>query len=116
MKYVDADYARDFNDRRLTTDFMFTLVGRPICWKSMIQSTVAMSTTKAEYMAAAEAAKETLWLIGLVKELHIQQGGVLLHWAARVLYIYLIESQVYHVRTKHICLNCENQAHLFEVK
>jgi hypothetical protein len=38
-----------------------TLVGGPICWKSMIQSTVAMSTIEAEYMAAAEAAKEALW-------------------------------------------------------
>jgi hypothetical protein len=37
----------------------------------MIQSTVAMSTTKAEYMAVTEAAKEALWLTGLVKELGI---------------------------------------------
>ncbi|KAE8715770.1 hypothetical protein F3Y22_tig00110160pilonHSYRG00432 [Hibiscus syriacus] len=29
-----------------------------------------------EYMAAAEAAKESLWLTGLVKELGVQQGGV----------------------------------------
>jgi hypothetical protein len=32
---------------------------------------VAMSTTEAEYMAAAEVAKETLWLTGLVRELGI---------------------------------------------
>ena len=37
----------------------------------MIQSTIAMSTTEAEYMAAAEAAKEALLLTGLVKELGI---------------------------------------------
>jgi hypothetical protein len=45
----------------------------------MIQSTVAMSTTEAEYMVAAEAAKEALWLTGLFKELGIQQDGVSLH-------------------------------------
>jgi hypothetical protein len=38
----------------------------------MIQSTVAMSTTEAEYMAAAEATNEALWLTGLVRELGIQ--------------------------------------------
>ena len=30
-------------------------------------------------MAVAEGAKEALWLVGLVKELGIQQGGVQLH-------------------------------------
>jgi hypothetical protein len=66
--YVDAG---DLDDRRSTTNYVFTLAGGPICWKSMIQSTVAMSTTKAEYMSTAEAAKEALWLTGLVKELGI---------------------------------------------
>ena len=38
-----------------------------------------MSTTKDEYMALAEAAKEALWLKGLVKELGLNQGGVQLY-------------------------------------
>jgi hypothetical protein len=67
----------------------------------MIQSTVAMSTTEMEYMAATEAAKEALWLIGLVRELGIQQGGVQLH-CDRQSAIYLAKNQVYHARTKHI--------------
>ena len=45
----------------------------------MIQSLVALSTTELEYMTIVEAAKESLWLIGLVKELGIQQGGVQLY-------------------------------------
>ena len=70
--YVDADYAGDLDDRRSTTGYVFTLGGGPICWKSMIQSLVALSTTELEYMAIAGAAKESLWLISLVKELGIQ--------------------------------------------
>ncbi|KAL6327885.1 hypothetical protein AAG906_027282 [Vitis piasezkii] len=77
--YVDADYASDLDDRRSTTGYVFTLGGGPICWKSIIQSLVALSTTESEYMAIAKAAKESLWLIGLVKELGIQQGGVQLY-------------------------------------
>jgi hypothetical protein len=50
------------DDSRSTTRYVFTLVGGPICWRSMIQSTVAMSTTEEEYMATAEAAMEALWL------------------------------------------------------
>jgi hypothetical protein len=80
---------------------VFTLAGGPIFWRSMIQSTIAMSTTEAEYMAVAEVAKEALWLKGLVKELGIQQGGVQLHCDNQSA-IYLAKNQVYHARTKHI--------------
>ncbi|KAE8712086.1 cytochrome P450 71A9-like [Hibiscus syriacus] len=55
----------------------------------------------AEYMAAAEAAKEALWLTGLVKELSGQQGGVQLLCDNQSA-IHLAKNQVYCVRTKHI--------------
>jgi len=38
-----------------------------------------MSTIEVEYIAAAEAAKEALWLTCLVRELGVEQGGVQLH-------------------------------------
>jgi hypothetical protein len=99
--YVDADYAGEVDDRRSTTGYVFTLSGGPICWKSTLQSIVAMSTTEAEYMAVAEAAKEALWLKGLVKELGLNQGGVQMHCDSQSV-IYLAKNQVYHARTKHI--------------
>ena len=74
--YVDADYAGEVDNRRSTTCYLFTLSRGPICWKSTLQSIVAMSITEAEYMAVAEAAKEALWLKGLVKELGLNQDGV----------------------------------------
>jgi hypothetical protein len=99
--YVDADYARDLDDRRSTTGYVFILTGGPICWKSMIQSMITMSTTEAKYMAAAEAVKEALWLTRLVKELGIQQGEVSLHCDSQRA-IYLVKNQVYRARIKHI--------------
>jgi hypothetical protein len=62
----------DLADKRSTIGYVFTVVGGPICWRSMIQSIVAMSTTNAEYMAAAKAPKEALWLRGLVREMGLQ--------------------------------------------
>src|ERR1044072_6439742 len=60
-----------------------------------------MSTTEAKYMAVAEAAKEALWLTGLVREVGVEKGGVRLHCDSQSA-IYLANNQVYHARTKHI--------------
>uniref|UniRef100_A0A2N9J7Q6 Reverse transcriptase Ty1/copia-type domain-containing protein n=1 Tax=Fagus sylvatica TaxID=28930 RepID=A0A2N9J7Q6_FAGSY len=99
--YVDADYAGEVDDRRSTTGYVFTLSGGPICWKSTLQSIVAMSTIEVEYMAVAEAAKEALWLKGLVKELGLNQGGVQMHCDSQSA-IYLAKNQVCHAKMKHI--------------
>jgi hypothetical protein len=79
VEYIDADYAGDLDDRKSTMGYVFTLARGPICWRFMIQFTVAMSTTEVEYMAAVEATKKTLWLTGLVRELSVQQVGVPLY-------------------------------------
>lgn len=68
---------------------------------STVQSIVALSTTEAEYIAITTATKEALWLIGLVRKLGIEQGGVRLHCDSYSA-IYLRKNQVIHARTKHI--------------
>ena len=42
-----------------------------IDWRSSKQSTVAQSTTKAEYIAASEAAQEAVWIKKFVAELGV---------------------------------------------
>ena len=42
-----------------------------IGWRSILQLTIALSTTEAEYMAATEAVKEAIWLKGLLGDLGV---------------------------------------------
>ena len=99
--YVDSDYAGDLDKRRSTTGYVFTLTRAPVCWRCTLQSTVALSTTEAEYMAVTEAVKEAIWLRGLLEELGISQRSVTIHCDSMSA-IYLAKNQVFHARTKHI--------------
>jgi hypothetical protein len=99
--YVDLDYASDLDKRRSLTGFVFTLLGCAISWKATLQSTVALSTTEAEYMAAAEAVKEAIWLRGLVSDLGLQQDETIVFCDSQSA-IHLTKNQMYHERTKHI--------------
>ena len=52
---------------------VFTFSKAPVSWKSTLQSTVALSTTEAEYKAITEAVKEAIWLQGLLDDLGVGQ-------------------------------------------
>ncbi|KAL8123706.1 hypothetical protein AgCh_011628 [Apium graveolens] len=52
-----------------TTGYVFTLSGLVVSSKGTLQPTVILSTTEAVYMALTEAAKEGIWLKGLVSDL-----------------------------------------------
>ena len=58
--YCDLDYVGDLDKCRSTTGYVFTLVKAPVSWKSTLQSTVALSTTEAEYIAIIEAVKKAI--------------------------------------------------------
>ncbi|GJR00049.1 hypothetical protein Tco_0523033 [Tanacetum coccineum] len=76
--YVDSDYVGNLDGSKSTTGYVFTLSGGSVSWVSKLQSVVAMSTTEAEYVAAAQASKETVWLKMLLKELGHEQEKITL--------------------------------------
>lgn len=77
--WVDADFAGDKATRKSTTGFVFTLNGAAISWRSRMQRLVATSTAAAEYIAAAEDIKDSLWLRRLVRALGEYAGPVTLN-------------------------------------
>ncbi|KAH9669389.1 Integrase catalytic domain-containing protein [Citrus sinensis] len=99
--YCDSNFAGDLNKRRSTTGYVFTLGGGPVSWRLILQSTIALSTTEAEYMAATEAVKEAIWLKGLLGDLGVIHENIAV-FCDNQSAIFLAKNQTYHARTKHI--------------
>ncbi|GJU44583.1 retrovirus-related pol polyprotein from transposon TNT 1-94 [Tanacetum coccineum] len=73
-------------------------------WDMLIlikQSVVAMSTTEAEYVAAAQASKEEVWLKMLLEELGHEQEKITL-FCDNQSTLYLARNPTFHSKTKYI--------------
>lgn len=66
VSFTDSDFAGCLDTRRSTTGWVIVFGGAPISWCSRRQKTVTLSTTHAEYVAAAELARETIWVKGFM--------------------------------------------------
>jgi hypothetical protein len=60
--YTDADWAGSVVDRKSTSGCCFSLGSAMISWQSRKQSSIALSTAEAEYIAACSASCEAIWL------------------------------------------------------
>jgi Reverse transcriptase (RNA-dependent DNA polymerase) len=100
--YVDADWASDVNDRKSTSGFVFLLAGAPISWSSKKQTSVALSSTEAEYIAAAHATKEAIWLRRLLTDFGIDTYSPTTLYIDNQSAIAIARNPEFHDRTKHI--------------
>ncbi|PKI43780.1 hypothetical protein CRG98_035791 [Punica granatum] len=69
--------------------------------KAVLQSAIALLTTEVEYMAMAEAVKESIWLKGLIGDFSIDIEKSVMYSDSQSP-ICLTKNQVYHERIKHI--------------
>ena len=67
--YVDSYWVDDAIDRKSTSRCCFSLGSGMISWFSRKQSCMALSTAKAEYVAACLASCEAVWLRKLLSYL-----------------------------------------------
>ncbi|KAH9792396.1 hypothetical protein KPL71_004098 [Citrus sinensis] len=69
--YTDSDFMSNKDSRKSTSGYVFTLGSGAISWMSVKQSCITDSTTKAEYVATSEAAKEAIWLRKFLRNLEV---------------------------------------------
>jgi hypothetical protein len=62
IRYSDANYRGNLQDRKSTSGMVFTLFSDSISWASTKQKTVAIATIIAKYITLTPVIKEALWL------------------------------------------------------
>ncbi|KAI4299912.1 hypothetical protein L6164_033332 [Bauhinia variegata] len=99
--YTDADMAGDVDSRKSTSGYMMTFAGGAVSWQSKLQKCVALSSTKAEYIAITEAGKELLWMKRFLQELDLNQERYVVHSDSQSA-IHLSKNLTFYSRSKHI--------------
>ncbi|KAJ1689849.1 hypothetical protein LUZ63_014004 [Rhynchospora breviuscula] len=99
--YTDADFAGDRMDRKSTSGTCQFLGGSLVSWSSRKQTSVALSTAEAEYVAAGSCCTQLLWMMQTLRdyELEFQKVPILCDNTSAIL---ISKNPVLHSRTKHI--------------
>ena len=100
--YSDSDWGNNTDDRRSVTGYVFILGGGAVSWQARKQTTVALSSVEAEYMAATQSTKEAMWWRYLLSDLGIDLGGPTLVYSDSQGSIALTKNPEHHARSKHI--------------
>jgi len=96
-----ADYAGDRIERKSISANCQFLGEKLISWASKRQATIAMSTTKAEYISAASCCTQLLWRKHQLEDYQINANSIPI-FCDNTVVICLSKNPILHSRAKHI--------------
>jgi hypothetical protein len=102
IAYSDSDYGGDMDDRKSTSGYVFMLGSGAVSWSSRKQPIVTLSTTEAEFIAAAHCVCQGIWLKRILECIGLEQNKCLSVFCDNSSTIKLSKNPVLHGRSKHI--------------
>lgn len=100
--FTDSDFAGDVDSRKSTSGYVFLWNDGAVAWSSKKQNVVALSSTEAEYVAAATCACQAIWVQGILEELGLNFPESMVIKCDNTSAIKLSKNPVFHGRCKHI--------------
>jgi len=100
--YADSDHGRCIDTRRSITGYMFLMANGPISWQSRQQTSVALSSMEAEYMALCAAAQEAIWLRMVMNDFNREYNDTVVIYDDNQSCIDYTKNPTAYKRTKHI--------------
>jgi hypothetical protein len=99
--YSDADWAGNADDRKSTSGGCFYVGNNLVAWMSRKQSSISLSTTKAEYIIDGSCCTQLLWMKKLLCDYGFTQDTMNIKFD-NTSAINIFKNPVQHSRTKHI--------------
>ena len=100
--FTDSDYAGSVEDRRSTSGYVFMLSGAAVAWSSQKQPIVTLSTTEAEFVAAAGSSCQAIWMQRVLKKIGYKGSESTIIFCDNSSTIKLSRNPVMHGKSKHI--------------
>jgi hypothetical protein len=102
IAYTDADWAGCIDDRRSTSGATFYLGECLVSWLSKKQSSVSLSTTETEYIAATTCCTQVLWMKQTLTDIQVEYDEPIPIYCDNTSAISISKNLVMHSKMKHI--------------
>ncbi|PHU03205.1 hypothetical protein BC332_28456 [Capsicum chinense] len=100
--YSDSDWGACLDDYKSTSGYSFSFGSGIFSWSTKKQDIVAQSSAEAEYVAAASATNQGIWLRKILFELDLLPEEPTVIYVDNKSAIAMAENPVQHGKTKHI--------------
>jgi hypothetical protein len=101
VDFFDADFAGCGIDQKSNSGTCHFLGSSLICWSSQKQSSVAQSTTKPEYVAAATCCSQILWIVHTMRDFRVIFERIPL-MCDNTSAISVAKNPVFHKKMRHV--------------
>eukprot|EP00253_Pinus_taeda_P018110 PITA_18110 len=98
----DVDWAGSVDDRKSTSGGAFFMGSKLVSWFSKKQSSIALSTAEAEYVAATSCCTQLLWMMQTLQDFQITCTPPISILCDNTSAISISKNPVMHSKTKHI--------------
>eukprot|EP00253_Pinus_taeda_P033923 PITA_33923 len=100
--WYDADWAGSVDDRKSTSGGAFYMGSKLVSWFSKKQSSIALSTAEAEYVATTSCCTQLLWMMQTLQDIQITGTPPISILCDNTSAISISKNPVMHSKTKHI--------------
>ncbi|CAL2276928.1 unnamed protein product [Prunus armeniaca] len=100
--YCDSDWSGSQEDMKSTSGYAFSFGSGAFSWASVKQHSVALSTAEVEYVSAAEATSQAIWLRFVLEDFGEEQTTATIVFCDNTSAIEMAKNPVFHQRSKHI--------------
>ena len=105
MGYCDANWARDFDDRKSTSRGCFFLGSNLVSWLNKKQNCISLSTIEAKYIATGSSCSQLIWMRNMLNDYGVPHTGAspsMTLYCDNISAINISKNSIQHSWTKHI--------------